>query len=466
MSFAGAGMVLATANALHVYANGSMLLVGGCQHLADTERTMCAAKLLPNGQPDLAFGTNGLVRSSIGGFANSVNVLANGKIVLGGIVSLGADDFAMVVARLMPNGALDTTFGTNGMSSLLVGSTVSNAVMSIDASGRIVISGRCLTDPSTAWQMCAARWMPNGSLDTSFGEFGKVILSSHRLRDSLYVLSAAIIENKLHLGAICVNAAQSGTFCVARFDENGQLDLSFGDSGVFEVVVGTPLAGEIAALIPQGNARLVIAGLCPHATGAAYHPCFARLSADGQLDSTFGTGGKFIDAATQFTHPLAHATAESDGSIVAVGTCQSGPSSGNDICIARYTEDGARDLALPSTLLPFAGYDAAAFVATDHHGMITVAGNCNVETAAFCAYRAHGRAAGNTTCTFDVDGDGTLSAGVDGVLLSRATLGFTGNAVLHGLTFPASATRTKWGTDGTDDIRKFLVSQCGMSLSL
>jgi hypothetical protein len=36
--------------------------------------------------------------------------------------------------------------------------------------------------------------------------------------------------------------------------------------------------------------------------------------------------------------------------------------------------------------------------------------------------------------------------------------------VYDGVTFAANARRTQWGSGGEDDIRKFLVSQCGMKL--
>jgi hypothetical protein len=67
-------------------------------------------------------------------------------------------------------------------------------------------------------------------------------------------------------------------------------------------------------------------------------------------------------------------------------------------------------------------------------------------------------------CSLDIDGDGVLDPAVDGLLLTRATLGFTGNAVYADITFSANARRTQWGSGGEDDIRKFLVSQCAMKL--
>ena len=62
-------------------------------------------------------------------------------------------------------------------------------------------------------------------------------------------------------------------------------------------------------------------------------------------------------------------------------------------------------------------------------------------------------------CTMDIDGDGAVLATTDGLLLARAAVGITGNAIVAGA-LGAAATRTSW-----PQIRDFLVSQCSMSLA-
>ena len=62
-------------------------------------------------------------------------------------------------------------------------------------------------------------------------------------------------------------------------------------------------------------------------------------------------------------------------------------------------------------------------------------------------------------CTMDIDGDGVVLATTDGLLLARAALGITGNAMTSGA-LSATATRTSW-----PQIRDYLVSQCGMTLA-
>jgi hypothetical protein len=63
-----------------------------------------------------------------------------------------------------------------------------------------------------------------------------------------------------------------------------------------------------------------------------------------------------------------------------------------------------------------------------------------------------------TTFNLDIDGDGAFTFN-DSIIHARIAFGFTGAAVVNGLTFGFGATRTTW-----TDIRNYLVSQCGATL--
>lgn len=59
-------------------------------------------------------------------------------------------------------------------------------------------------------------------------------------------------------------------------------------------------------------------------------------------------------------------------------------------------------------------------------------------------------------CALDVDGNGSIDALTDGLLLLRATLGLTGMAVTNGATGSGSPTRTTWA-----QIQPYLNRHCG-----
>ena len=59
----------------------------------------------------------------------------------------------------------------------------------------------------------------------------------------------------------------------------------------------------------------------------------------------------------------------------------------------------------------------------------------------------------------DIDGDSSVDAATDGLLLLRALLGFSGTAVTNGAVSPC-ATRTTW-----TDIRSHLAGTCGLAVA-
>ena len=95
-----------------------------------------------------------------------------------------------------------------------------------------------------------------------------------------------------------------------------------------------------------------------------------------------------------------------------------------------------------------------------YDGKIILAGYCaNGAVDAFCALRYDGGPFGYQNCKQDIDGDGVFLATTDALINMRIALGVTGDSVVNGINFSASATRKTWPL-----IRDYLVTQCGMSL--
>ena len=98
-----------------------------------------------NGQLDNTFGTNGIVTTP-GGYPKSVAIQSNGKIVVGGFSVSGSDDEDFAVVRYNPDGALDNSFGENGIITTQIGSIKSRGTsMAIQDDGNIVVAGYLMT---------------------------------------------------------------------------------------------------------------------------------------------------------------------------------------------------------------------------------------------------------------------------------------------------------------------------------
>ncbi len=103
-------------------------------------------RLNPDGSLDAAFGTVRPVSGQTSSVANAVAIAPNGTIVVAGGTP-AADGFPRVLlARLLPSGALDGSFGAGGVSVLDLGRNSQANGVAVKADGTIVLAGRQVPD--------------------------------------------------------------------------------------------------------------------------------------------------------------------------------------------------------------------------------------------------------------------------------------------------------------------------------
>ena len=143
---------------------------------AGGEGDFSVARYLPNGTLDATFGADGtgkvtaLMGSTIGA-ARAVRVAADDKIVLAGHVS---HDFALV--RLDAGGRVDGGFGSSGKVITAVTSTWDEARgLTIDGDGKLIVAGWAYEVGSAAGNFAVVRYLTDGQVDTTFGGTGMVI---------------------------------------------------------------------------------------------------------------------------------------------------------------------------------------------------------------------------------------------------------------------------------------------------
>ena len=96
--------------------------------------------------------------------AEAVAVQPDGKIVVAGLAATVAGqitDFALV--RYNPDGTLDQSFGNHGIVTTDIGGDDVAVALAIQADGKIVAAG------TAGEHIALARYMPDGSLDPTFG---------------------------------------------------------------------------------------------------------------------------------------------------------------------------------------------------------------------------------------------------------------------------------------------------------
>jgi uncharacterized delta-60 repeat protein len=150
----------------------------------------------------------------------------------------------------------------------LLGDEVADRV-AIAPDGRIVAAGNSRERPKKQpYHVALVRYNPDGSLDPSFGDDGKV---TTELEDPIS-LTGLVLQPDGHI--IVSNASRD--FQLIRYNPNGSLDSSFGVGGL----VRTDFSGqndEIHALAMIGNDRLAAAGASwvPDERGYAQESSFA-----------------------------------------------------------------------------------------------------------------------------------------------------------------------------------------------
>ena len=289
------------------------------------------------GQLDHSWNGTGYTTTSFGSasgaysFADGVTVREDGHVLVVGGFSDGAGTNVFALARYRANGTLDSSFGSGGkMTTNFQGYDLATAVA--PEGNKYVVVGYTSPDGGTTFDFAVARYLKNGSLDTSFGSSGKVITSFGGGYD--FANAVALSEGKILVAGVSrADTPGNNNFILARYTDNGTLDTSFGTGGYVLTDCGHNGASGNSLALVEG--RAVVAG---YANGAS-HSVFAlaRYRENGALDSSFGSGGKVT---TDFGSDAFGLHVAADGDRIAVfGKVFDGTT--DDFAVAMYGQHGS-----------------------------------------------------------------------------------------------------------------------------
>jgi uncharacterized delta-60 repeat protein len=138
-----------------------------------------------------------------------------------------------------------------------------------------------------------ARILSDGTLDTSFGTNGTATVSGIQLNARQLAVDA---QNKIILPIrVIVNGIITQTFAVLRLNADGTPDTGFGTGGQVTVDFSGNAQALAAAVLPNG--KIMVTGMGPDGTSTSNGAgdfAAVRLNSDGQPDTTFGAGGKLL----------------------------------------------------------------------------------------------------------------------------------------------------------------------------
>ena len=338
--FTGAGSPVMLPIGAAQQASGDIVVLSQFDLVEDEGTQIGLTRYTAAGHLDTTFGTQGSTITNFSSFTFDPFAFAlepNGKILVAGFVSGGAN---FGLAQFTANGVLDTTFGTDGVAAAVTGADFPNAFL-LQPNGQILMGGFKDGGKKSPGSLSLVRFNSNGALDPTFGTAGIALVTPAPILgpQALALLSngdylavgqspedmvgtvvelspTGVLLSGVIAGTLTASSplaglepfptifesngdylvaqphCEGGSDCgptnvkVSRFIETGTLDTTFSSTPFgFGFRTETP-----EALAVQSNGQVVVGALLRNVSGPISGG-IARLDTNGELDTTFGSGG-------------------------------------------------------------------------------------------------------------------------------------------------------------------------------
>jgi len=306
--------------------DGKIVVVGRTYQRPEIMPDATIIRLNGDGSLDTSFGINGMIIDDNGDkqWSNFFKVMIqeNSKIVVAG--SYGTDypdsddtlNCCLYLKRYLPDGTLDTTFGTNGVvknfvnianrpklrPALRAGDSAYGAILqcddkiivvgpSLDRSAPIDLGARGIFDAAQC-DSAIVRYTSDGALDSSFGRDNNGMVITSASHECNFFVDVAVTpdNNIIAIGTAQNENTRFAEFFLARYTMDGILDSSFGENN--NGIVCTPLGtGNAIAknILIQDDGKLLVTGVVQWETGTQFTT--VRYLPNGYIDTSFGNNG-------------------------------------------------------------------------------------------------------------------------------------------------------------------------------
>lgn len=313
--------------------DGRILVAGRYTSYPDNHEHAVLVRYQADGRLDDSFGSGGKVVRP-GGGAQAIALEPDGRILIG----TRSDSSGAEVVRFKPNGVIDPSFGSGGAETFTFGGDIT--WMTLQSDGRILFGD--------GWMV---RLQPNGGLDDSFGDHGQA-----QMPEPSGAVMQAVEQGDGRI-VVAGRTADPYEMRVWRLMPDGSGDASFGGTGgvAIPATAGTtqynPPQNQALAVAVQSNGDVLATGAnLDGDRGAPTSLETVRLTPAGQLDPSFGDGGRVLTPLAHVQNGIADAIAlQPDGNVM-IGAFGAGDGTGH-IVLARYEGDppGANPQPAPGT---------------------------------------------------------------------------------------------------------------------
>lgn len=311
------------------------------------------ARLLPDGSPDTTFGDGGTVSiEALPCVPLQYHVGLDLQIdALDRIVLCGWHADHCWVARLTPEGAIDADFGAGGAFTYTPAYPNANNCMAhcltLDPLGRMLLSVE-QQNTFASDSIYVLRLLPDGTLDPDFGHQGRTDIPYQGDPGTFKLLDTGVLPSGSIYGvASFAFTAPEWYSALVKLRPDGGLDSTFSGDGIDAWYMGP------VPYVTQYFSRLIVVGsellLHGSVSWSSYNTVTALLDSTGALVPTFGTGGKaWVEMANE------EITFGPSNSPVARGVPEDGPQgtprivmtdTGDDeLDVVRLMPDGSLDM--------------------------------------------------------------------------------------------------------------------------
>jgi len=221
---------------------------------------------------------------------------------------LGSTEVVFAMTRILPNGKPDLGFGNGGTVTLQSVPSGYRFIyynrMALTPDGKIIVAGVAGTEGFTAPNSLASlnrltlmRLLPNGDIDTSFGENG-FLFYPVQIGQMPYFRPYKMVfinNDKFILVGGDDMWGLSHVAIAMRFNRDGSIDQTFGNQGKIEygTNIDSTEGHRFSDFALQEDGKLVLGGYYnPQVSKTQYYQYFViRVNPDGSLDPSFANNG-------------------------------------------------------------------------------------------------------------------------------------------------------------------------------